>query len=71
MIIKGVMVHGRTVIDPRNFLTKELGAEKDLVDKIHRTNALDDDIQNIIQCFEDLDSAKRVSASLHDRSMKG
>lgn len=65
MIVKGVIVHNRKVIDPRMFLIDRLGANKDLVDKIDRTN-VPDYAGEVIKCFEDLDDAQRRSAAISD-----
>ena len=67
IIVRGVMVHNRKVIDPRMFLIDRLGADKDLVDKIDRTNA-PDCAGGVIKCFEDLDDAQRRSAAISDES---
>lgn len=65
MIVKGVIVHNRKVIDPRKFLVDQLGAEKVLVDAIDRTNGSNFE-SVLIERFEALDDAKKRSAASRD-----
>jgi hypothetical protein len=70
LIVKGVILKNREVIDPRTFLKDQVGVEPGVVDSVDRPNA-DGGMDDMIASFEALDNAKRALAALDDKKIKG
>jgi hypothetical protein len=65
VVIKGVAVRDRKVIDPRVFLKEQVGVEPELVDALSRPSA-NASMEDLIAQFEDLESSYRNAAALDD-----
>jgi hypothetical protein len=70
LIVKGVILKNREMIDPRTFLKDQVGVDRDVVDSVDRPNA-DAAMEEMIATFEALDDAKRGAAALDDKKITG
>jgi hypothetical protein len=69
VLVKGVTVRGRKVVDPRPFLIEEVGIDPELVDSLSRPS-VDSSMEDLISQFEELDTSYREAASLDDQRLK-
>jgi hypothetical protein len=65
VLVKGVTVRDRKVIDPRSFLIEHVGIDPESVESLSRPNT-DQSMEEMITHFEELDMSFRSSAALDD-----
>jgi hypothetical protein len=65
VLVKGVTVRERKVVDPRSFLIEHVGMDPELVEASSRPNE-DQSMEEMITHFEELDVSFRSSAALDD-----
>ena len=70
LVVKGVILKNREVIDPREFLKHQVHVDPDLVDSLDGA-ATDAGMDDMISSFEALDEAKRLIAASDDKKTRG
>lgn len=65
-----MILKDRSVIDPRRFLEEMIGVDPAILGAVDRPNA-DASIEEMIESFEALDSAKRKAAAIDDEMTRG
>ena len=66
VLVKGVTVRNRQVIDPRKFLIEETGYDPEIVNSLSRPSA-DASMEDLITHFENLEVSYREAAALDDQ----
>ena len=70
LVVKGSIVHNRQVVDPRKFLSEKVeGVDPHLMESVSRPNA-DPSVEEMIEHFEALETAKRATAAIDDDRKK-
>ena len=69
IIVKGMILKDRKVIDPRRFLEEKVGVNPDMLGAVDRPNA-DASIEDMVANFDALENSKRKVSAIDDEKTK-